>query len=87
MALLLCISTSERVLRMPFADQNQFFDVKTTFCILLSHKMHDFERLSFNFFVNFVPLVTEKIVLASESLFCLVEIHNTLQLAFLTWIY
>ena len=27
---LLCISTSERVLRMPFAGWNQFFDAKTT---------------------------------------------------------
>ena len=39
-AQLLCISTRERVLRMPFAGQNQFFDSKTTFCVLLSHKMY-----------------------------------------------
>ena len=25
---------------MPFAGQNQFFDTKTTFCVLLSHKMY-----------------------------------------------
>ena len=37
---LLCISTSKRVLRMPFDGQNQFFDAKTTFCILLSHNMY-----------------------------------------------
>ena len=28
------------VLCMPFADRNQFFDAKITFCILLSHKMY-----------------------------------------------
>ena len=49
------------------------------------HVLHDFERLSFNFFY-FVLLVTEKVVLLSESLFepansvrsthSLVEIHN-----------
>ena len=31
---LLCISTSERVLRTPFADQNQFFNAKTTFWVI-----------------------------------------------------
>ena len=35
----LCISTSKRVLRTPFAVQNQFFVAKTTFCVLLSHKI------------------------------------------------
>ena len=39
-AKLLCISTSKRVLRTPFASQNQFFDAKTTFWIFLSHKMY-----------------------------------------------
>ena len=33
---LLCISTSEQVLRMLFAGQNQIFNAKTTFCILFS---------------------------------------------------
>ena len=37
---LLCISTSQRVLRTPFAGWNQFFDAKTTFCIILSHKIN-----------------------------------------------
>ena len=37
---LLHILTSERVLRMPFAGRKQFFDPKTTFCVLLSHKMY-----------------------------------------------
>ena len=32
---LLCISTSEWVLRMPFAGQNQFFDAKTTFSVTI----------------------------------------------------
>ena len=36
----MCILTSERVLRTPFAGQNQFFDAKTTFCVLLSHEMY-----------------------------------------------
>ena len=36
----LCISTSKQVLCMPFAGQNQFFDTKTTFCVVLSHKMY-----------------------------------------------
>ena len=31
---------SERVLRTPFVGLNQFFDVKTIFCILLNHKMY-----------------------------------------------
>ena len=34
----LCILTSKRVLCKPLANQNQFFDTKITFCILLSHK-------------------------------------------------
>ena len=33
---LLCISTSERVLRTPFAGKNQFFDAKTTFYVFFS---------------------------------------------------
>ena len=37
---MLCISTSKRVLRTPFADPNQFFDAKTTLCVLLSPKMY-----------------------------------------------
>ena len=37
---LLCILTSERVLRTPFASQNQIFNAKTTFGILFSHKMY-----------------------------------------------
>ena len=31
---LLCISTSERVLRPPFAGRNQFFTAKTNFCMI-----------------------------------------------------
>ena len=48
--------------------------------------VHDFVQLSFSFFVYFVQLVTEKVVLAPESLFrpgngmgstrLLFEIHN-----------
>ena len=34
---LLCISTSERVLHMLFAGRNQFFNAKTTFCIIFLH--------------------------------------------------
>ena len=30
---MLCILTSERGLRMPFAGRNQFFDAKTTFSV------------------------------------------------------
>ena len=37
---LLCIWTSKQVLRMPFAGRNQFCEAKTTFCMLLSHKMY-----------------------------------------------
>ena len=37
---LLCISTSKRVLCTPFAGWNQFFDAKTTFCVLISHKLY-----------------------------------------------
>ena len=37
---MLCISTSKPVARMPFAGQNQFFEAKTNFCALLSHKMY-----------------------------------------------
>ena len=54
--------------------------------VLLLHVLQDFEQLSFNFFVYLVLLVTEKVVLAPESLFrpangvrstrSLVEIHN-----------
>ena len=33
------ISNSQRVLCKPFAGWNQFFDAKTTFCVLLSNKM------------------------------------------------
>ena len=36
----LCILTSERVPRLPFAGQNQIFNAETTFCVLLSHKMY-----------------------------------------------
>ena len=36
---MLCILTSEEVLRMPFSGENQFFDAKTTFYVLFSHKM------------------------------------------------
>ena len=35
----LCISTSKRVLRTPFAGQNNFFDAKTIFSINFHHKM------------------------------------------------
>ena len=34
------ISTSKLVLHMPFAGRNQFFDAKTTFCVLFSNKMY-----------------------------------------------
>ena len=37
---LLCILTSKRVIRGPFAGRNQFFDAKTTFWVLLGHKMY-----------------------------------------------
>ena len=37
---LLCISTSKRVLRMPFPGQNQFFNAKTTFCVILYKKVY-----------------------------------------------
>ena len=37
---LLCISTSERVLCMLFAGQNQIFNAETTFWVLLIHKMY-----------------------------------------------
>ena len=36
----LCISTSKWVLRTLFVGQNQFFDAKTTLCVLLRHKMY-----------------------------------------------
>ena len=36
----MCISTSEQVLLTTFASQNQFFNAKTTFCVLFSHKMY-----------------------------------------------
>ena len=36
---LLCIPTSEQVLRMPFAGRNHIFDAKTTFSVYLCHKM------------------------------------------------
>ena len=39
---LLCISTSERVLRMRFAGQNFFFSAKTTFCVILFYFLHYF---------------------------------------------
>ena len=40
---LLCISTSEQVLRTPFAGQNQFlFNAKTTFCIIFLIFLHYF---------------------------------------------
>ena len=38
--MVLCISTSKRVLCMPFTGRNQFFDAKTTFWVLLSLKMY-----------------------------------------------
>ena len=37
---MLCISTSDRVLHMPFVGWNQFFEAKTALCVLLSHKMY-----------------------------------------------
>ena len=37
---MLCISTREQVLRMPFASWNQFLDAKTAFYVLFSHKMY-----------------------------------------------
>ena len=37
---MLCISTSKHVLCMLFPGQNQFFYAKTTFYVLLSHKMY-----------------------------------------------
>ena len=37
---ILCFLTSKWVLRMPFAGQNQFFDAKTTFWMLLNHKIY-----------------------------------------------
>ena len=36
---MLCILNSERVLRTMFSGRYQFFDAKTTFCVILSHKM------------------------------------------------
>ena len=36
---MLCILTSEEVLRMPFSGENQFFDAITTFYVLFSQKM------------------------------------------------
>ena len=36
---LLCILTSKRVLRTPFAGRNHFFDAETTFSINFYHKM------------------------------------------------
>ena len=36
----LCILTSKRGLRTPFAGQNLFFDAKTTFYVYFSHKMY-----------------------------------------------
>ena len=35
-----CILTIKRVLRTPFAGQNQFFDTKTTFYVRFSHKKY-----------------------------------------------
>ena len=77
---------------MPFDGRNQFFDAKTTFCILLSHKMYEIaQKITKNpgfkgVYHYFALLVTEKVVFASESLFrpangvrstrLLVEIHN-----------
>ena len=40
----LCISTGEWVLRMPFAGWNQFFDTKTIFYVLFSHKMYKMKQ-------------------------------------------
>ena len=34
------VYTSERVLHMPFPGQNHFFEAKTTFYVLLGHKMY-----------------------------------------------
>ena len=48
---MLCISTSEQVLRMPFAGRNKFFDAKTTFCVLLSQKFLFELILAFYFLV------------------------------------
>ena len=50
---LFCILTSERVLRMPFAGWNQFFDGKTTF---------SFNNGIFAFFKNFMMKIDEKYI-------------------------
>ena len=65
------------------AGLNQFFNAKTTFCMIFFALFYTKKV----FFVYFVPLVTEKVVLSSESLFrrangvrstrSLVEIHNS----------
>ena len=41
---MLCISISKWMLRMPFASQNQIFEVKTTFNVLFSHKMYNMKQ-------------------------------------------
>ena len=65
---LLCILTSERLLRTPLAGWNQFFDANI---------------------VHFVPLVMEKVVLASEvgcsACHLLVKIHNTFLIDSIWW--
>ena len=38
--MLVVLSTSKRVLRMPFAGRNHFFEAKTTFCVLLILTMY-----------------------------------------------
>ena len=54
---------------MPFASQNHFFDAKTTFSVILLHKVHVFACFCVAFFfLYFVPLVTEKVVFASKKL-------------------
>ena len=98
---MLCISTSERVLHTPFAGQNHFFNAKTTFCLIflffcikeqhlnaISPLYYCIFCMILSGFLYFVPLATEKVVIAAKSLFrpakgvrstrLLVEIHNRL---------
>ena len=40
------------MLHTPLAGQNQFFDAKTTFCVLLSHKMYKITQKKKNHFLK-----------------------------------
>ena len=67
---MLCILTNERVLCMPFAGRNQFFDSKTTFCVLLSHNIYKItQKISKNpGFKGDLPLFTSQLTVLNNYL-------------------